>query len=541
MRRVVLLCSVLAFSGVAGAAQTKEERSLQELRNTVVNLLQGLVEKGVLTREQAQAMVQAAQDKAVADAAAQSKADAEQAKAEEGAIRVPYVPEIVKDEISRQVATDLKPQVTQEVIEQAKSQQWGVPGALPDWIRNVRLSGDMRLRGESDLYATDNLQNAYLDFLTINDKGGIGKAGPAALLNTEEDRQRLRVRARLGIEADFGGGFSGGVRLTTGNLRDPVSTNQTLGNTGARYQAQFDLAYLKWTGYSSTWRQILDVSGGRIPNPWVGTELVWDQDLNFEGLASRYRLGLGGRTAESRYAFLTLGAFPIQEVELSTKDKWLLGGQLGLEWKTSGGNTLRLAAAYYDYVNIVGRLNAPASTLLDFTAPQFLQKGNTLYDIRNDLDPSTNLFALAADYKLADVTASFDWRMSPRYKLGLTGDFVRNVGYKEADVQARTGLIVPARTKGYLAELNFGAADLGRPHAWRGFMGYRYVERDAVLDAFTDSDFHLGGTDAKGYYIGGDFAFTPRTFLRLRYLSANEIDGPPLGIDVLQLDVNARF
>jgi len=44
MRRVVLLCSVLAFSGVAGAAQTKEERSLQELRNTVVNLLQGLVE-----------------------------------------------------------------------------------------------------------------------------------------------------------------------------------------------------------------------------------------------------------------------------------------------------------------------------------------------------------------------------------------------------------------------------------------------------------------------------------------------------------------
>jgi len=541
MRRVVLLCSVLAFSGVAGAAQTKEERSLQELRNTVVNLLQGLVEKGVLTREQAQAMVQAAQDKAVADAAAQSKADAEQAKAEEGAIRVPYVPQIVKDEISRQVATDLKPQVTQEVIEQAKSQQWGVPGALPDWIKRVRWSGDMRLRGQDDLYARDNLQNAYLDFLTINDKGGIGKAGAAALLNTTEDRQRLRLRARLGLDADLGGGFSTGLRLTTGTLRDAVSTNQTLGNTGGRYQTQFDLAYLKWTGYSDSWRQILDVSGGRIPNPWMGTELVWDQDLTFEGVAARYRLGLGGYTAESRYAFLTLGAFPLQEIELSTKDKWLFGGQLGFEWKSAGGNKLRFAAAYYDYQNITGRLNDPDSTLLDFTAPQFMQKGNTLFDIRNDLDPSTNLFALAADYKLADATASFDWRLSPGYRVSLTGDYVRNVGYKQADVLARTGFVVPPRTNGYLAELNFGTADAARPHGWHAFLGYRYVERDAVLDAFTDSDFHLGGTDAKGYYVGGDFAFTPRTFLRLRYLSANEIDGPPLGIDVLQLDINAQF
>jgi hypothetical protein len=72
-------------------------------------------------------------------------------------------------------------------------------------------------------------------------------------------------------------------------------------------------------------------------------------------------------------------------------------------------------------------------------------------------------------------------------------------------------------------------------------LGYKYLERDAVLDAFTDSDFHLGGTDAKGYYFGFDYAFTPRVSARIRYLSANEIDGPPLGIDVVQLDLNASF
>ena len=48
-------------ASAGAAAQSDEARNLNELRNTVVNLLQGLVEKGVLTREQAAAMVNAAQ------------------------------------------------------------------------------------------------------------------------------------------------------------------------------------------------------------------------------------------------------------------------------------------------------------------------------------------------------------------------------------------------------------------------------------------------------------------------------------------------
>ena len=91
------------------------------------------------------------------------------------------------------------------------------------------------------------------------------------------------------------------------------------------------------------------------------------------------------------FAFLTLGAFPLQEVELSKDDKWLFGGQLGFDWKFAGGSRVRFGVAYYQYENIVGQRNALGSDLLDFTAPQFLQKGNTLFDIRNDVDPSTNL------------------------------------------------------------------------------------------------------------------------------------------------------
>ncbi len=97
------------------------------------------------------------------------------------------------------------------------------------------------------------------------------------------------------------------------------------------------------------------------------------------------------------------------------------------------------------------------------------------------------------------------------------------------------------RTKGYQAEAAFGRARMNERGAWRVALSYRYLERDAVLDAFTDSDFRLGGTDVQGYIFNADYAFTPRMLVRLRYLSGSEIDGAPFGVDVLQLDFNASF
>ncbi len=51
-----------------------------------------------------------------------------QEKSEEGAVRVPYVPQIVKDQIRKEVAAELVPQVTKEVVEQAKSEAMGRRG-----------------------------------------------------------------------------------------------------------------------------------------------------------------------------------------------------------------------------------------------------------------------------------------------------------------------------------------------------------------------------------------------------------------------------
>ena len=95
--------------------------------------------------------------------------------------------------------------------------------------------------------------------------------------------------------------------------------------------------------------------------------------------------------------------------------------------------------------------------------------------------------------------------------------------------------------RSYQSELSFGSNLMNHTGTWRGFVGYRYLQRDAVIDAFTDQDYHLGGTDTKGYYIGTDFNFTRRTWVRVRYTSFDAIDGPPLAIDTWQVDVNARF
>lgn len=561
-----IIGGIIAALGVvsgAQAAQPSEKRALDELRNTVVNLLKGLVERGVLTREQAEAMVADAQTAATQAAAAAEK----QELADAGAVRVPYVPEIVKREIREQVSRDLASEVTQQVVEQAKNEQWGVPASLPDWVKRVRWFGDLRVRGQGDIYASDNVllldnpggepipTNLYvLDTLTVNDRGGINRAGLAAFANVSEDRQRLRGRLRLGLEAELGGGFGLGLRLATGNFRDPISTNQTLGNAAARYNVGIDQAYVRWTGFDRAASQSLSISGGRIANPWLSTDLVWDTDLTFEGIAANYRFALGRDQLPSRFAFATVGAFPLEEIEVED-DKWLLGAQLGLDWRFDGGSRLRAGAAYYAFRNTRGEVNEFGSNLLDFTAPRYLTRGNTLIDIRNDNDLNTNLFALAADYQLVNATLGFDWRVSPNYRLSLSADYVQNIGYDVEEIVARGGQLlvfaplnddgsapVPTeRNEGYQFEIGFGSSTMQRDGAWRAFLGYRYLQRDAVIDAFTDSDFRLGGTDVEGFFVGGEFAFSPRVSLLARYLSGDEIDGLPFGVDVWQLDLNTRF
>jgi hypothetical protein len=283
---------------------------------------------------------------------------------------------------------------------------------------------------------------------------------------------------------------------------------------------------------------------GRFLNPYdTPTDLIFHKDLSFTGFASTGRFGLGDGTPEQTHLFVTVGADQLQEIEFSPQDKWMVGGQLGAVIRFDDTQRLRVATAFYDYFNVTGRLN-PANEpgLYNYTAPQFMRWGNTVFNIANPSVGSTSqLFAYASKFRLVDLNGTYTYIVAP-FTLEVTADAVRNFGFNEAFVSGNTGYYVAPRTKGYQTQVSFGypaALALGN---WRGTVGYRYLQRDAVIDAYTDSDFHyFGGTNARGYYLVGDVGIAHNTWVRVRYLSANQIDGPTFDVDTLQLDLNTRF
>ncbi|MGZ8137455.1 MAG: putative porin [Methylococcaceae bacterium] len=558
----------LALCSLVGAVQAGEKDELLKLRNTTTNLIKELVKQGVLTEKVAQDMIRKAEADAEQQAAQQVNSGKADNVAEPGEVRVPYVPEFVKDEIRQQVRSELRADVVSDVMKEAKTQQWGMPNALPEWISRFKISGDLRLRSQGDYMGSDNTEFSYLNPQAINEAGGITNAGLNGFLNTTNDQQRFRERLRIAIDAKITDGVKAGVRLATGNVRDPVSTNQTLGNTGGQYQFNLDRAYLKYDAVNDEGFKWLTLAGGRIQNPWYvgggeftgGSELVWDTDLSFEGFAVTGRHRLGGsdslyeKNDDSHSVYATVGAFPLQDSSLSSDDKWLFGGQLGVDWGFTNQDALRMSVAYFDYQNIEAQPNnSPSRTCSDtntpdntFSTPEFMQNGNSLTDIclegtRENPVQLPGAIGLASDYNIINVNAAYDLAMFAPYHAILAADFAKNVGFDQGEILSRTGRNIDEETNAWQVRLDVGWPKVDRAGHWNVFTLYKYVERDAVLDAYTDSDFHLGGTNAKGWVVGGNYGLMKNLWFTGRWLSADVITGPKYAVDVLQLDINTRF
>lgn len=396
---------VLALSlGFALPAQAGDERTeLETLRATTQAILDALVEKGVLTPEAVQGLVKQAEKKAQEKTEAGAKAEAAST-----VIRVPYIPENVKREI--------REQLRQEVVAQAKTEQWGDVNAVPEWVGRLKWSGDVRLRYQGDLFADGN--DPGTNFL--GEPYGLGSNSNP--INTAGDRQRLRVRARLGLDAKVTDAVSAGFRITTGNTTDPVSTNQTLGTDFNKYTLVLDRAYIK----AQPW-DWLSVSGGRIPNPFFSTDLVWDDDLNFEGLAATFRPW--SRSDLSAKPFFTMGVFPLREVESSAtnlaQDKWLVAAQAGLDWKMDVDTRWRFGLAYYDYRKIAAVKDPLIDGRYDYvdSVLKSRQKGNTMFEVAPT--DSAGLFGLAADYSLVNLTGTVDLAQFEPLHVILDGDVVK--------------------------------------------------------------------------------------------------------------------
>src|SRR5271165_2670036 len=100
-------CAILAllWSAAANPSFADEADELRKLRDSTINLINALVEQGVLTRAKADALIAQAQQAgakppAAAPPAATAGAPPSAAPpTAPGVVRVPYVPETVKQEI----------------------------------------------------------------------------------------------------------------------------------------------------------------------------------------------------------------------------------------------------------------------------------------------------------------------------------------------------------------------------------------------------------------------------------------------------------
>ena len=509
----------LAAATALVPARASEAADIEQVRASTVQLISMLVEQGVLSRERADLLLQEATlpAKPAAAPAAAPEPAAEASAVAPGTVRVPYIPAFVRKQ--------MKDEIRAELVAQAQAEGWAGPGAVPEWVRRVQWYGDLRTRVEYDNFMSNNA-------VAVNVQQ-TNQTRSLVLLNTTEDRTRLLARARAGVAVNVDDNWSTDIRLTTGNSTSPVSSNQTLGDYGQRYTVAMDRANIRFRNDART----LNLVAGRFGNPWFGTDLVWANDLSFDGVAAQWLPALG----KSTRGFVTLAAMPIQEVELSNADKWLLGAQVGLE----AGNLLgevsaKVGLGLYDYRNIVGQASPKDSSVNEFTAPAFAQKGNTYYNISSDSTKPV-LWGLASGFRLLNLTGSLDVPLAWSKHMMVNADFVKNTGYDRAAVSARVGTDVAPKTLGWMVRLGFGNPDIARWGDWQVFSGYKHVERDAVLDAFTDSDFHLGGTDAKGYTVGGSYGLGRDTAATFRLMSADSINNAPLSVDVLQLDLSVKF
>jgi len=552
--------------------------------SVVVNLINRLVERGVLTQADASELAsQAQRDAAVAskNAAAAALVAADAAMATEEDIVVTHIPEPVKERLREEIRQDIladagsRPEVL--VLPSGKDTVYLDDSDLPAWVRRTKISGDFRVRYESSRFPDGNDNTgSFPNFNRINNGDPFDVAGFefSDQLNVDENRQRYRMRARLLFETDLGEGFNVGLRTVTGNDDSPVSPNQTMGDNFNKYSIWLDQAYLKWQ--SPTFDGDLSVSAGRFPNPFFRTsEMMWDNDLGFDGLA----FSIASDLSENVRPFLAAGAFPIFNTAFNfpendpdkfvSTDRYLYGAQGGADFVLARNVDAKFGLGYHDFSGVQGELSDPylPLTIRDAGSTDNLrtpsaQKGNTFMALRDIIpDPLNNFgttnqwqyFGLASKFQILSYNGRINLSHWEPFQVSLLGEYSVNTGYNEDDVSQialnNRGPLQPDGTTGTFEGGNiawnfgvqFGEADLDKQGDWNALFGYRFVESDSVLDAFNDSNFGLGGTNMEGFTARSALAVRPNLDLVFRWMGASEIAGPPLKYDVFQFDILARF
>ena len=381
---------------------------------------------------------------------------------------------------------------------------------MPDWVTNLRLGGDVRLRYDG----------IYFDPATGTGTGVV-------------DRNRVRYRMRAGITATMLDDMEVGIRFTsaenksTGNngMGDPISGNDTLTSNGSKKPLWIDLAYAKWQmlnrpDFSATF------IGGKMENPFTFSEIVFDPDYTPEGGA----LQLGYHLNDQHSFKFNTGFFSLAEVGGSSHDSYLFGAQIRWEavWNKQWSSSFGLSGlAISDRQNLTHAAAGANPNVPD------VSRGNTRPSAVGAPLSDFNPFIL--DGSVTYTKESFPFYPGA-FPIKLAGEYVNNPGGDSPGAQ----VYGKNRNTAYSIGMTLGKS--GKKGTWDLTYKFKNLEANYWFEELVDSDhgsfyqnavgpnsFTAGygaGTNLRGHYMRGAYSPTDSLTLSVNYYLFDLIDKP---------------
>jgi hypothetical protein len=155
-------------------------------------------------------------------------------------------------------------QITAETAQEPANTS-AAPIHLGDWVQELSLGGDLRMRNQWDERTPMVLTNPLL--------GPVERVIP---------RNRWRFRLRLSLDFKLQNNFFGSVMLMTADNRAPDSKNTTYTGGYDLYSIGIARAFMGWNPITG-----LTLIAGKQANPFYTTDLIYDPDIDPQGLVER--------------------------------------------------------------------------------------------------------------------------------------------------------------------------------------------------------------------------------------------------------------
>ncbi|MDE0043560.1 MAG: putative porin [Candidatus Poribacteria bacterium] len=275
-------------------------------------------------------------------------------------------------------------------------------------------------------------------------------------------RYRYRIRFRMGGNFPVHPDANLGFRMVTGATDDPTTGNVDLDGYFSKKGFNLDRLFLRYSPSSS-----LTFTIGKFPNPFERVELVFHNDVQFEGAAQQIRLNGVGFI---RQAEVNLGQFILAESK-SGADTNLFAGQLffkGLHFKGLSFGTL-----LYEYRN--------EDTIAQAVEDSRLGGGDTNARIGAGTGTSTYLFG----FRIVELLAKYESEIG-LMPMRFVGVFAQN-------------LLADFDGKAYWLEV--GVGPIARLNRLRGLYHYVLVEQESMISNYNNADIFNPNMQGHGFKV----------------------------------------